>query len=276
MSFLSGLLGGRRKLSNPKLEHLMENLARGDTPEGRRHFYRELLRCRLALATPGRAAREPQSHPTGQGMTIHFVAATGPDGGQAMLAFSSGEALLAWRPVGCDHVVAEAKALFGMAVGSAALSTIVINPKGPRSGGYLTRPEFSALAQGRLPELPSAGRIETFDVAPGMPITFAPPAIMLDAKLVAVLCDAAARHPPVKAVHLVVVGFGAEPPRNVVAVEHAPGEDPERVITPLLHAIQPIVGEGAFLDMLPVATGSGNAEEARKTGSLLFERPRSA
>src|SRR5260370_6452203 len=123
-----------RPLRNDALDRLMGALARDDTREGRQDLYRELLKSRLILPTPGISARQTPLQP---GSKIGFISRAGPQGKSAMLVFSSDEALRAWRPVGCDHIIAPAPELFGMALRS-GLDSVMVNTRGP-AGGVIDR-----------------------------------------------------------------------------------------------------------------------------------------
>jgi type III secretion system (T3SS) SseB-like protein len=269
---LDKLLGRHARLSNRKLEALMEALARQITPEGQGRFYRELLRCRLALATPGLSANGILPHTVvRRPLKINFIATTGPDGGPAMLAFTSDAALLAWREVGSDYVITTAKAVCEMAVDNPAISTIFINPRGPRSGGYLKRHEFSALAQGRLPG-PAPAACTKINLVPEIQISFASPEYMLDPRIVEALRDAATPHSQVLSLYFLEVGYGEGGTRPVVVVEHAAGANPDDLVPPLLRAAQPFIGTDRCLEVLPIQPGTSHSVAARRVGMVLFER----
>src|SRR5207237_10666005 len=105
------------------------------------------------LATPGLSASQTS---TDDGAKVRFVSATAPQGGSAMLLFSSDAALRAWRPSGCDTLIVPAKELFGMALRSGP-DAVVINPRGP-AGGVIDKRALAALAEGRVRPLDDEDR----------------------------------------------------------------------------------------------------------------------
>jgi hypothetical protein len=225
-----------RPLRNDALDQLMGALARNDTREGRQALYRELLKSRLILPTPGMSARPTPLPP---GSAIRFVSTTGPQGGSAMLVFSSDEALRAWRPAGCDHIIAPARELFGMALRS-GLDSVMVNPRGP-AGGVIDRLALAALAEGRVPPGEAA---EVFRVGAGQKMVLGLPKTPPKDALLAALRAQCARVQEVRAAWLLQVSIEGGEPHLLLALELDDGAPEQGVMDRVMEGVKPALGAG--------------------------------
>ncbi|MBI3073398.1 MAG: enhanced serine sensitivity protein SseB C-terminal domain-containing protein [Deltaproteobacteria bacterium] len=266
MKWLDRLLGRRRRRILT-LDGIFARLARGDAPEDRGELYRTLLESTLLIATPGRIATGKSSS-----TDMSFIAAYDPQGDKAMVAFTCEAALFAWRPSGCDFVELEARAAFQMALQKGL--TIVINPGGP-SGGYLTRSELTALSQGAiLQALP--GEVQEVNMSRGTSLSIGKPAAQLRPELLARLRESLAEHVEVIQAWVVALSVDNSPPRLVVAVQLTDHADPSAVFAKVLSHVGPLLPDGEYLDIVPVAPGSELFGDVFEHGEAIFRRALSA
>src|SRR5258708_6156748 len=143
MGWKEQLLGRKANAAGERIEGLLRELSRRDTPEGRTLLHRALLDGKLLLATPGEAGRQGSAGGGAGRERLRFIAGRDPAGTRGMLAFPGGGGLRGWRPVGCDFRELDAREVFRLA--RANQLTWVLNPRGP-AGGFLRRHEVAALA----------------------------------------------------------------------------------------------------------------------------------
>jgi len=226
-------------------------VAQGDSPEKRRALYAALRKSTLILATPG-APADGKTHISDGNTQIRFIANTDNTGKVALLAFTSEAALLAWRPVGCTYTALPATAVFSLAV-EQQMDSIVINPRGP-TGGFLTRREILALAEGWDPSE------EKQSISKGTKVLIAPPAIPPSEEFLAALRTRSQAMPTVRGLYLVTGTIGDGEPHYLVGVELGPGANPDVIIPALLQAVQPMIGEGEYLDFIPLRENTVSAD----------------
>jgi hypothetical protein len=227
----------------------MHALVQGDSPEKRRALYSELRKCTLMLATPG----EPLGKGTAEApREIRFIASTDATGKTSMLAFTSDAAIAAWRPAGCVVTEMPARSVFALAV-QQMVDRIIINPRGP-TGGFLMRREILALAEGWDP-----GCAKT-NIGKGTKVAITPPAIPPSEEFLAALRTRSQAMPTVRALYLVTGTIGDGEPHYLVGVELGPGAHPDVIIPALLQAVQPIIGEGEYLDFIPLRENTVSAD----------------
>jgi hypothetical protein len=265
---LSDWLRSFRKRGAPQLEPFMEALAMGGGADVRRRFFAALLRSRLILPSPGLAATglpmNTKVRPV-EDVTINLIATEAPDGSQGLVAFTSELALRAWRPVGCPYVELVGSEVIRMALHS-ELKSIVINPRGP-TGGYVSHAELLALAEGSDAAAPSTVR----NLPPGS-IQLHPLRAPPSRELADLVMTTAAGLPQIRAVWILDATIGNAPPHRMVVVEHAVGVDPQSFVPALMERLQTVLGNGEYLDCLPVPSGHGLVGAARATARPLFSR----
>jgi hypothetical protein len=255
LGLLDGLFGG------PSLEDALRALARADTPEGRAAFYAALVESRLLLAAPGAVGSGklvPGESVAVEGTRIPFIARTGPDGAKTALAFTSQEALLAWRPEGCDSVELSARDLARAVLGAGARA-VALNPSGP-AGGLLPEEDLRALADGWTPG--AAGQKASLEGLPPLRAPGAPP----PAAAVEALRCAAAQAAGLRSVRWADAELdGAW--RPVLLVELAAGAEPDAVLPGFIEAALAGLAEGTVPDALVLPAGQRCGE-----GLAVFER----
>jgi hypothetical protein len=242
------------------LETMLRNLAQKDTAEQRAALYNLLKQSTLILATPH---ENPDTGPrVSDGSTeIGFIVTADANGKTAMLVFTSEAALLAWRPVGCTYTAMSARNVFQWAM-EKEIETIIINPNGP-AGGYLTRPEITALAEGLSPGAAAQ------NIPKGTELVITTPEPAPADEWIAPLRSYAQTTTAIRGLFVVTASIGGGPPHYLVGVDLAADSQPDAVIPPLIQAIQSKVEAGAYVDFIPLDDDS-LAGEIRARGLRIF------
>lgn len=222
---LPGEAGARPQ--NRALVEAMDAVATHDTPERRALLFRLLLDSRVLAITPDQPD-EPRRFTLTQDMPLRLLTFTDAEG-IALPVFTDADALLRAFPQGAGYVTLPARTLFQMAVDNQT-AKIALNPGSP-TGGYLTRPEFDALAHGRLPIGGSEVVAESAALRRRRPETPPPP------EVVAVLRAAMAAEPLVERAWYCLLSDGEMRPEPCIAIQLADGvapEDERRVVGAIL------------------------------------------
>ena len=254
----------RRTLSNSKLDRYMTAAARpGASPQTLQELYRALLSSRLILATPGLSASQT---PMDDGAKVRFVSTTAPQGESAMLLFSSDAALRAWRPSGCDTLIAPAKELFGMAIRS-GLNAVVINPRGP-AGGVIDKRALAAIAEGRVPPLDEKDpfRVTEGNMVLDLPRT--PPRGPL-VEAVRAECKHAA---DIRAAYFLEASIEAGASHLLLALELSDGAPAQDIARRLMESVKLVLGTSEYIDVMPMAAGSEQSKRLAKLAPPFFNR----
>ena len=128
------------------------------------------------------------------------------------------------------------------------IETVIINPNGP-AGGYLTRSEIAALAEGLNPGAAAQDAAkEGFVLTPPEP---APPE-----GWIALLRSQARTMSAVRGLFVATASIGGGPPHYLVGVDLAAGAQPDAEIPALMQAIQSNVKEGSYVDFIPLENDS--------------------
>jgi hypothetical protein len=239
-----------RLLKKDTLEQVFRDLAQSDTPERRRTLYKLLLEGTLILATPHEDPTN-RSRTSDGSLQIGFIATSDANGKPAMLAFTSEAALLAWRPAGCTYTSLAARDVFRMAL-QKEMETIVVNPNGP-SGGYLTRLEFTTLAEGLFPDSPSQN-------VPSGGIAIASPSPLPPEEWLASLRRHARAMTSIRGLYLVNASINGGPHHYLMGIDLASGAKPDDAIPPFLESIRPTIESGAYVDFVPLGSDSLGGE----------------
>jgi len=255
MGFLNRLLKKDGPPDNRMLERALHDLAQTDTPERRRAFYDLIKQSTLILATPHENPENRVRVSDGT-LQIGFIATTDSNQKSAMLAFTSEAALLAWRPAGCAYTTLSSRVLFQTAL-QKEMETIILNPSGP-AGGYLTRMEFTALAEGLFPGAQSQN-------LPNQEILITSPSLQPPDPWIALLRSQARTMSSILGLVLVTASIGGGPPHYLVGVDLAAGASPDEIIPKLLDAIRPNIERDAYVDFVPLG-GNALTAEIRSKG----------
>jgi hypothetical protein len=237
-----------------RVEEDLRALAAADTPQNRSAFYRDLLKARLRLASPGAigSGKLPEGEGVAaEGTKIPFLARTGPDGRKMVPAFTSETALLAWRPEGCDTVELSVPDLCRVALNAEA-GSVVINPAGP-VGGTLLEGELQALAEGRSPDMPGLKAS-----LPGLPPLRAPAAAPPEGVLRA-LRQAAADEPGLASVRWAEAELEGSV-RAVLILKLVEGAQPDAVVPSFIQGALSRMTEGTLPDALVLPAGLSATE----------------
>lgn len=263
MSLWNSLFGDEKN-PNRKLEGLIRELAKAEDPELKAAFYKELASCSLRLASPGSVGSGRLAEGAavaGDSTTIPFVATRDDKGGKVMLAFTGEEALLAWRPVGCDTVELKIKDLCALAL-SAGVASVAINPRGP-VGGLLRTDEIKALAQGRAPAVFGQKTAAPQCLALRAPSAVPPPA------LVQALAVSARAEPWIAAVYLAEADIDGEA-SLVTCLDLKEGGKAEAVIPGFLDRLAESLKGGRVPDALPLPKTGELREAALRDGIRIY------
>ena len=138
-------LAGSEPPRNDAVVEAMRNVAVHDSPDRRAMLFQLLVESVLVVATP---TPEPGARTAGPEESVTLR--TGTDNvGSFLPVFTDLESLSRFFPEGSGYLSLAGTALFAMAEQS-GLDRIALDPGSPTSG-FITRPEFEALARGRLP-----------------------------------------------------------------------------------------------------------------------------
>lgn len=142
-------------VSNPKLLAAMRELALKESPRNRERVYSALLAAKFLLPTPELSGPPGLWIADGR-RSIKLIGVKNRSGMEVTPAFTDDEALRNWDP-NTPSVALNALDFFQLIV-PLPFSEVIINPFDPvrrmiRPGGHVTRPEFEALAAGRMPRL---------------------------------------------------------------------------------------------------------------------------
>lgn len=131
------------ELLNEDLQAAIQAIAASDTPTTRRQLYEVLLAQTYCVLH----SQEPDGATTVTGIRS-------ADGAAHLVAFSDPAALRRWDPDAISFLTMTADRFFQMAKDS-VFDAVSLNPAGP-AGGIIRRHEFTALADGRLPDVAPA------------------------------------------------------------------------------------------------------------------------
>ena len=138
-------------ISNPYLVSALGKAAQRQDVETRETLYTALLESTLIVLTVEEFGESllPERQVLTSGQALKLITIENEAGDQLLVAFTDAEAVLAWIPEGASYLALGAPALFALALNN-DIAGVIINPAGPVVGRVL-RPEFLALAQGKLP-----------------------------------------------------------------------------------------------------------------------------
>jgi hypothetical protein len=247
----------------------MRALAAGGGAADRRRFHEALLRAQLIIPSPGlQATGLPMNAAvrTDQEVNLNLIGVEAPDGGRAMLGFTSEAALLAWRPVGCPYLSMPVPEALAMALG-AGFGSLVINPRGP-AGGWIPEAELRALAEGKVP----AGTVEEMRIPAGRSFALGRPARPVPAELQQALLAAVEPRAEVRAAWILQVAIGGEDPHLCVILESTPGTVPGEFVPAIMETVQVVVPDGECVDCVAQPPGGEFVATARQTSPPLFTR----
>jgi len=169
---------------NANLEHAMRELAQSDNARTRESLYKALLASTLIFhgnASGGTKLRDNTRIADGS-THVSFKTIEHPPGTILLPVFTAVEALTSWTDSETAWVALPAQTLF-KSIASSNIKEVRVNPFRPGQkiswpGGILTRGEFTALAQGLLPEYMNTNTAQ-INLASGQKLLVGPPATAL-------------------------------------------------------------------------------------------------
>ena len=136
--------------ANPALRRALGQAALEDGPATRQDVYRELLKSRLLVLTPGGDPFAGSGGVALKDTAIELFSLRSEDGLVGLPVFTDNEALTCWNgPDGLNGLLFDGAAVCEMALES-GIDAVVLNPGGAACG-QIQQPELGDLAAGRLP-----------------------------------------------------------------------------------------------------------------------------
>jgi hypothetical protein len=256
----------------------IEAIAKADNSGTRGNIYREMLNAWFWFCVPElpealKSGNTIVKSPTQIAMTVTANAA-----GETIWPVFTDPAALANYDPNTPHMAMSAKEVFRMAVNT-GVAKIVINPYDPvrkpiRPGGSVTRSEFVALSEGRIPKANPPTRAEPRNIPAGAEVAIGRSANPLSEALRKGINTAGAQCPEVEKIyryHMVVGRSG--PGSDVLAILCDVKNDEQfssAVVASLMAVIQPLLPPGQFLDITRIPPS--NVAFVEKNAELLYDR----
>jgi hypothetical protein len=265
------------KFDNAALLAAMLAVAHHDTSENRRILYESMLKTWFLVPTRDTALpATPGFHDIKEDIARTFSLEHDPAGMVVLPTFTDEEALRNWNKT-IPWIALQGAAFFQAVVGT-DVEDIVINPyeiedpasKMIRPGGRVTRWEFEALAQGRIPQPDSESSEEETEPESPQPVLLSTPKIMPPKELFDALIDAAKNIPAVEAMYFSQITDTHGESRRGVAMDFVPGTS-EEMITRTFERLGKKVRHLVFQDDLDFMAGSTDLGRAIiRTGQKFY------
>jgi SseB protein N-terminal domain len=256
----------------------IEAIAKADNPGSRGDVYREMLNAWFWFCVP----ELPEGWKLGMAIVtsaptqIAIPFRTNAAGEKIWPVFTDPAALANYDP-NTPHMALSAKEIFQMAVNT-GVEKIVINPYDPvrkpiRAGGTVTRSEFLALSEGRIPKTNPPSRGEPRKIPAGTEVAIGRSANPLSEALRKGIIAAGAQCPEVEKIyryHMVVGRSG--PGSDVLAIlsDVKSEEQFSAVVARLMAVIQPLLPPDQFFDITRIP--ASNVAFVEKNAELLYDR----
>lgn len=245
---------------NSALVEAMVAVATDDSPSTRARVYRLLLDAHLVVMS-GASTVDGRVRPSGVDEAVELVSFHDDDGA-VLPVFTGTDALLRFRPEGATYAVLPGADLFQL-VASSTIDRLALDAGSP-TGGYVTRVEIEALAQGVMPGERSDVVAADTEIRIGLPAE--PPSIeVLDA-----VRAAAHDTPGVDRAWLTMIQHGNSTPTVVIAVEIG-DPDADVVIQQLVARLGRSPSDVAHLSVMHSDPGITRTLAAG-AGEVIFER----
>ncbi len=265
-------------IANPDLERAMDDVAKSDNAQTRESLYRAILDSTLIVAgsVSGDSREVGGGSVAGDNTRIALRTIEHPPGNAILPAFTALDALIAFAGSEVQWVALGARALF-QSVLPGNIAEVRVNPfqqgqQITRPGGIVTRREFTALAQGLLPQAMISQNVAQLSVAAkqvmvGKPER-EPPAEVLDR-----LSAYFKQFHDVQAGYLFQMG-DQHANSTVFGVQFASMPEPQR-LDPIMRTagaiLQAMLPPDAFIDFMPVVPGA-MLEAVRNSGRAVFQK----
>lgn len=265
-------------ITNPGLERAMDVVAKADNSQTRESLYRAILASTLIV--PGSVSGDSRTvdggSVAGDNTRIALRTIEYPPGNVILPAFTALDALVSFAGSEIQWVALGAQALF-QCILPGNIAEVRMNPfqEGQqigRPGGLITRREFTALAQGLLPQAAISDNVAQMSVAAkqvviGKPQN-EPPAEVLD-RLAAYF----RQFPDVQAGYLFQMG-GKQANSTVFGLQFASMPDPQRM-EPIMRGagamLRAMLPTGVFIDLMPIVPGT-LLDAVRNSARTIFQK----
>jgi hypothetical protein len=265
-------------IANPELERAMDDVAKSDNSETREALYRAILASTLIVSgsVSGDAREVAGGGVAGDNTRIALRTIEHPRGNVILPAFTALDALIAFAGSEVPWVALGAQALF-QSILPGNIAEVRVNPfqqgqQITRPGGIITRREFTALAQGLLPQALTSDNVAKLNVAAQQVLVGKPerepPAEVLDR-----LSAYFKQFHDVQAGYLFQMG---DPHANstVFGVQFASMPEPQR-LEPIMRTagaiLQAMIAPETFVDFMPVVAGP-MLDAVRNSGRAVFQK----
>lgn len=214
MNFIKKLFGKKSEapVDNSRLLRAMHEIAVNDSDATRKKLYELFLDCQFYIPVPElpENLRKPDAAQSSEPIHIGLLGFPDHDGRKTTPAFTDLEALQNWDP-NTPSIIIPSKPYFQM-IRDTDFEQIAINPYDPirkmlRSGGFITRKELEALADGLVPVSSPDSRLVKLEIEKGQQVLIGQPADPPSPEILQKLMDAARTVPDVEALYLAQIGF---------------------------------------------------------------------
>jgi hypothetical protein len=253
----------------------MQEVAKLDSAETRRALYESMQRAWFLVPTD-RADGQPVvgRYVSDGSRQLSLPILRDSQGKKVVPTFTDEEALAQWS--GATLWFAMQGAAFFPCLVRTEAEEIAVNPPRPgqplnRPAGRITRAEFEALAEGRIPQATGAG----IKLAKGQKVLIGIPAQMPGQGVLNALAAAARSQPNIRGLYLcqMVVGENAAQKSIAIAVDILPGAtqaQAESLVAALGSAIQPLLSKSERFDFLPALKSGGLTDVIMKQGKAIY------
>jgi hypothetical protein len=265
-------------IENPNLERAMDDVAKSDNSRTRESLYRAILASTLIVSgsVSGDSREVAGGGVAGDNTRIALGTIEHPPGNVILPAFTALDALITFAGSEVQWVALGAQALF-QCILPGNIAEVRVNPfqegqQITRPGGMITRREFTALAQGLLPQAVISDHVAKLSVAAKQVLVGKP-----ERELPAEVLDRLAAY--FKQFHDVQAGYlfqMGDPHANstVFGVQFAAMPEPQR-LEPIMRTagaiLQAMIPPETFVDFMPVVAGP-TLDAVRTSGRAVFQK----
>ncbi|PYP91635.1 MAG: hypothetical protein DMG65_07325 [Candidatus Angelobacter sp. Gp1-AA117] len=226
MKFIKKLFGQRSEeaVDNSRLLRAMHEVAVNDSHATRKQLYELFLDCQFYIPVPElpEGLRKPDASPASEPIHIGLRGFLDHNGNKTTPAFTDAEALQNWDP-NTPSIIIPSMPYFQM-VRDTKFQRIAINPYDPirkmlRPGGFITRRELEALAEGWAPISSSDTGLVKLEIKKGQKVLIGQPANPPPPEILQRLMDTAKAVPDLEALYLAQIDFPNGQAQIVIGVD---------------------------------------------------------
>ena len=262
MSLFNDLFKKNEAPKNAALEQAMRELAQIDNAQTRESLYKAFLASTLIFhgSVSGGTKESDGKRIADDNTQVSFKTIEHPPGTILLPVFTDVETLTSWTGSETAWVALPARRLF-QSIAAGNIKEVRVNPFRPgqkvsRPGGILTRAEFTALAQGLLPQSMNTNTTQ-MNLAPGQKLLVGPPATDLPREVVGALAGYFRRFPQLRGAYLFgMVNQGVA--NNVIGLQLDPDAN-EQTMDMIMRDIGDVLERqlprGVFIDFMELESG---------------------